>query len=137
MRHEPRKLWIERTNPRVDDPSKYVGPDDFPVMEHPSWLNFYSPIQRFNPAKPIPRALLENMKSLSWSRKKREDFWVYRQEVNQLRASLGNVSLDEHFEQEWGKVNKSDDETGDNSSCGDLSLEVATQQEFGIINIEG
>lgn len=137
MRHKPQNLWIECTNPWVDDPSKYVGPDNFSILERPSWLKFYSLVQRFNPAKHIPQALLENMKTLSWSRKKREDFWVYHQEVNQIRVSLGNVSLDECFEQEWGKVNKSDDEIGDSSSRRDLSPKVAAQQEFGIINIEG
>ncbi|XP_059076736.1 uncharacterized protein LOC131875997 [Cryptomeria japonica] len=81
VRHEPQDSWVERTNPQVDDPSKY--------------------------------------------------------EVNQLRASLGNAPLDERFEQEWSKVNKSYDETGDSSSHRDSSPKIATQQEVGIINIEG
>lgn len=137
VRHEPQDSWAKRTNPRVDDLRKYVGPDDFPILDCPSWLKFYTPVQRFNPTKPIPRALLEGMKTLSWPRKKREGFWVYRQELNQFRASLGNVPLDEHFEQEWSKVNKSDDDSSDSSSRGDSSPEIVVQQEVGIINIEG
>lgn len=135
VRHEPRDSWAECT--WIDDPSKYVGLDDFPILERPSWLKFYTPVQRFNPAKPIPRALLEGMKTLSWPRKKRENFWVYHQEVNQLRASLGNAPLDEHFEQEWSKENKSNDKTGDSSSRGDSSPEIVSQQEVVIINTEG
>lgn len=57
--------------------------------------------------------------------------------MNQLRASLGNAHLDKHFEQEWSKVNKSDDEIGDSSLHGDSSPEMASQQEVGIISIEG
>lgn len=137
VKHEPRDSWVECINPRVDDLGKYVGPNDFPILDHPLWLKFYSPVQRVNPTKPIPRALLESMKALSLPKKKREIFWVYREEVNQLRTSLGNAHLDEHFEQEWSKVNKSDDETGDSSSHGDSSLEMAPQQEVGIISTEG
>lgn len=127
MSHEPRDSWMEHTNPRVDNPSKYVGLDNFPILDHPSWLKFYTPVQIFNPTKPIPQALLEGMKNLSWPKKKREIFWVYCQEVNQFRTSLGNAPLDERFAQEWSKVNKSDDEIGDSSSHGDSSRKIATQ----------
>lgn len=36
VKHEPRDSWAECTNPRVDEPSKYVGPDDFPILDRPS-----------------------------------------------------------------------------------------------------
>lgn len=63
--------------PQVDDPSVYVGLDDFHILRHPPWLIFYSPLQSFNPTKPIPRVMLESMKTLAWTKKKREDFWIY------------------------------------------------------------
>lgn len=44
VRHEPQNSWAERTNPRVDDPNLYVGPNDFPVFRYPPWLKFYSPL---------------------------------------------------------------------------------------------
>lgn len=65
VKHEPQNLWVERTNPRVDDPRLYVGPDDFPILRCPPWLNFDSALQKFNPTKPIPRAMLETMRTLA------------------------------------------------------------------------
>lgn len=110
--------------------------NDFLVLKRPLWLSFYSVMQKYNPAKPIPQIMLEAMTLDSWPRKKREDFWVYRKEVSQPRANIGNAHLDECFELEWHQYNKSDEETGDSSPHGDSSPEVAQRQDIEVISTE-
>lgn len=72
----------------------------------------------------------------SWPRKKREDFWIYRQEVCQLRASIKNAPFNKCFKLEWREHNKSDEETSDISPRGYSSPEVAQQQDIEVISIK-
>lgn len=114
-----------------------MGLDDFPILKHPPWLSFYTVLQRYNPTKPIPWLMLETMTSDAWPRKKRDDIWIYRQEVSHPRANIGNAPFDEHLELEWSQLNKSDEEIGDSSPHGDSSPEVVSRQDVGVINIKG
>lgn len=105
----------------MNDPNLYVGPSDFPFLKCPLWLNFYSILQKYNLTKHIPQSMLEAMRLDSWPKKKREDFWIYRQEVNQPRANIRNSPFDERFEAEWQHHNKLDEEIADESPHGDSS----------------
>lgn len=70
VKHEPWSVMEERVNPQEDDPSLYVGLNDFPMLEHPPLLSFYSVLQRYNPTKPIPWAMRETMTTNAWPRRK-------------------------------------------------------------------
>lgn len=75
-------------------------------------------------------------KIIFWPRKKREDFWIYRQETNQPRDNVGNAPLDEHFEVVWKNHNNDEEETSDESPCDDSSPKEAWPQEVDVINVE-
>lgn len=126
VKHESWSTMEGCANPQEDDPSLYVGLNDFPILNCPPWLSFYSVLQRYNPAKPIPQAMSETMVANAWPQRKREDLWIYRQEVSQPRANIGNAPLDEHFDLEWRQYNESD-ETGDSLPHGYSSVKVAQQ----------
>lgn len=58
IKHEPQNSWLEHTNPRVDDPNLYVGPDDFPVLRRPPMAKVLFSLAEVQPREAYPSGIV-------------------------------------------------------------------------------